>query len=93
MDNPGEPTDSLHDQLRVSENVTLDSDREKWGRKAGDAVTLITMHSCKGLEFPMSMSSDWRMALLHTPVRKWKGTLGRRAPPVLRRGHARDVEF
>jgi superfamily I DNA/RNA helicase len=34
------------------ENVTLDSDREDEDEKAGEAVTLITMHSCKGLEFP-----------------------------------------
>ena len=34
------------------ENVTLDSDREEDEEQAGEAVTLITMHSCKGLEFP-----------------------------------------
>jgi len=33
------------------ENITLDSDREDEEDK-GDVVTLITMHSCKGLEFP-----------------------------------------
>ena len=33
------------------ENITLDSDREEEEEK-GDVVTLITMHSCKGLEFP-----------------------------------------
>jgi DNA helicase II / ATP-dependent DNA helicase PcrA len=33
------------------ENITLDSDREEEEDK-GDVVTLITMHSCKGLEFP-----------------------------------------
>jgi superfamily I DNA/RNA helicase len=33
------------------ENITLDSDREEEADK-GDVVTLITMHSCKGLEFP-----------------------------------------
>ena len=33
------------------ENITLDSDREDEADK-GDVVTLITMHSCKGLEFP-----------------------------------------
>ena len=33
------------------ENITLDSDREDEEEK-GDVVTLITMHSCKGLEFP-----------------------------------------
>ena len=34
------------------ENITLDSDREDEEENQGDAVTLITMHSCKGLEFP-----------------------------------------
>src|SRR5258707_13544894 len=34
------------------EDITLDSDREDEEESAGDAVTLITMHSCKGLEFP-----------------------------------------
>ena len=35
------------------EDLTLDSDREdQKEEKVGDAVTLITMHSCKGLEYP-----------------------------------------
>jgi superfamily I DNA/RNA helicase len=34
------------------EEVTLDSEREEEKETSGDAVTLITMHSCKGLEFP-----------------------------------------
>ena len=34
------------------ESVTLDSDREEEKENTSDAVTLITMHSCKGLEFP-----------------------------------------
>jgi superfamily I DNA/RNA helicase len=34
------------------EEITLESDREDEEEKAGEAVTLITMHSCKGLEFP-----------------------------------------
>ena len=33
------------------EDITLDSDKEDEEEK-GDVVTLITMHSCKGLEFP-----------------------------------------
>ena len=43
----------LHDRLEsFLENITLDSEREDEEEKKGDAVTLITMHSCKGLEFP-----------------------------------------
>jgi superfamily I DNA/RNA helicase len=34
------------------EELTLDSEREEEEENTGDAVTLITMHSCKGLEFP-----------------------------------------
>jgi DNA helicase II / ATP-dependent DNA helicase PcrA len=36
---------------RFLEELTLDREREQ-EEQAGDAVTLITMHSCKGLEFP-----------------------------------------
>jgi len=43
---------SLADQLQsFLEDITLDTEREE-EQEAGDAVTLITMHSCKGLEFP-----------------------------------------
>ena len=41
--------DGLHAFL---EDVSLDNDREEEEENKGDAVTLITMHSCKGLEFP-----------------------------------------
>ena len=40
------------DQLQsFLDDITLDSEREE-EKETGDAVTLITMHSCKGLEFP-----------------------------------------
>ncbi len=44
----GSPMDRLNDFL---EDLTLDSEREE-KEEAGDAVTLITMHAAKGLEFP-----------------------------------------
>jgi superfamily I DNA/RNA helicase len=34
------------------DTLSLDSDREEEKENPGDAVTLITVHSCKGLEFP-----------------------------------------
>ncbi len=45
---PTNLADQLHSFL---EDITLDSEREE-EKEAGDAVTLITVHSCKGLEFP-----------------------------------------
>ncbi len=44
--NPAEDLQTFLDDL------ALDSDREEDEESAGDAVTLITVHSCKGLEFP-----------------------------------------
>ncbi|MGH7950438.1 MAG: ATP-dependent helicase [Limisphaerales bacterium] len=53
LDNFGRPTAPLADRLQTFlEDITLDSEREEEKENAGDAVTLITMHSCKGLEFP-----------------------------------------
>ncbi|HZL14002.1 MAG TPA: UvrD-helicase domain-containing protein [Verrucomicrobiae bacterium] len=53
LDNFGEPTAPLADRLQTFlEDITLDSEREEEKENSGDAVTLITMHSCKGLEFP-----------------------------------------
>ena len=37
---------------RFLDDLTLDAERESEKEEAGDAVTLITTHSCKGLEFP-----------------------------------------
>jgi superfamily I DNA/RNA helicase len=47
--NEAKPMDGLHDFL---EELALDSEREEEDEARQDAVTLITMHSCKGLEFP-----------------------------------------
>jgi DNA helicase-2/ATP-dependent DNA helicase PcrA len=57
------------------ENVTLDSDREDEEDKAGDAVTLITMHSCKGLEFPHVYVVGLEDGLLPHSRSKVEGTL------------------
>jgi len=80
MDN-GDPetlatTQTLADRLQTFlENVTLDSDREEEKESAGDAVTLITMHSCKGLEFPHVYIVGLEDGLLPHSRSKVEGTL------------------
>jgi superfamily I DNA/RNA helicase len=44
-----DPEQQLQDFL---DDLSLDSDRQEEKENTGDAVTLITIHSCKGLEFP-----------------------------------------
>jgi len=57
------------------ENVTLDSDREEEKENTQDAVTLITMHSCKGLEFPHVFVVGLEDGLLPHSRSKAEGTL------------------
>jgi superfamily I DNA/RNA helicase len=57
------------------ENITLDSDREEEKENTGDAVTLITMHSCKGLEFPHVFVVGLEDGLLPHSRSKVEGTL------------------
>jgi DNA helicase-2/ATP-dependent DNA helicase PcrA len=53
LDNFGQSAAPLADRLQTFlEDIALDSEREEEKENSGDAVTLITMHSCKGLEFP-----------------------------------------
>ncbi|HXG46885.1 MAG TPA: ATP-dependent helicase, partial [Methylomirabilota bacterium] len=49
---PGQWFPPLERLQNFLEEVTLDTEREEEKQTAGDAVTLITMHSCKGLEYP-----------------------------------------
>ena len=57
------------------EELTLDSDREEDKENTGDAVTLITMHSCKGLEFPHVYVVGLEDGLLPHARSKVEGTL------------------
>jgi superfamily I DNA/RNA helicase len=73
MDGVGNlPTERLGNFL---ENITLDSDREEEKENTGDAVTLITMHSCKGLEFPHVFIVGLEDGLLPHSRSKVEGTL------------------
>ncbi len=58
------------------EQITLDNEREDEKDEApGDAVTLITMHSCKGLEFPHVYVVGLEDGLLPHTRSKTEGTM------------------
>ena len=56
------------------DDLALDNEREE-EKEAGDAVTLITMHSCKGLEFPHVFVVGLEEGLLPHTRSKVEGTL------------------
>lgn len=69
---------SLPPDSRLSaflEDITLDTEREEDKTEAGDAVTLITMHSCKGLEYPHVFIVGLEDGLLPHSRSKLEGTL------------------
>lgn len=68
----GTPAERLE---RFLEEVTLDSEREEEDEPKGDAVTLITMHSCKGLEYPHVFIVGLEEGLLPHARSKVEGTL------------------
>jgi DNA helicase-2/ATP-dependent DNA helicase PcrA len=57
------------------EDITLDSDREEEDEGAENTVTLITMHSCKGLEFPHVYVVGLEDGLLPHARSKVEGTM------------------
>jgi DNA helicase-2/ATP-dependent DNA helicase PcrA len=57
------------------EELTLDADRQEEKQAEKDAVTLITMHSCKGLEFPNVFIVGLEDGLLPHSRSKVEGTL------------------
>jgi len=66
------PSERLENFL---EGITLDSDREEEKENTQDAVTLITMHSCKGLEFPHVFVVGLEDGLLPHTRSKVEGTM------------------
>ena len=76
MDNSASAGDALHEGLATFlEDVALDTEREEEDENTGDAVTLITMHSCKGLEFPNVYVVGLEDGLLPHSRSKVEGTL------------------
>jgi len=76
LDEAGAAAAAAYERLETFlENITLDSDREEEKESAGDAVTLITMHSCKGLEFPHVHVVGLEDGLLPHTRSKAEGTL------------------
>jgi superfamily I DNA/RNA helicase len=66
------PAERLQDFL---EALTLDAERDEEQETASDAVTLITMHSCKGLEYPRVHIVGLEDGLLPHSRSKVEGTL------------------
>ncbi|HEV2207842.1 MAG TPA: UvrD-helicase domain-containing protein [Verrucomicrobiae bacterium] len=66
------PADRLQNFL---EDITLDSEHEDQDEGPDNAVTLITMHSCKGLEFPHVHIVGLEEGLLPHSRSKQEGTL------------------
>jgi DNA helicase-2/ATP-dependent DNA helicase PcrA len=76
MDKTGAVTEPGPERLQTFlEDVTLDNEREEEKESAGDAVTLITMHSCKGLEYPHVFIVGLEDGLLPHARSKVEGTL------------------
>jgi superfamily I DNA/RNA helicase len=76
LDENGLPANKPMERLvEFLEEITLDSEREEDKEDAGDAVTLITMHSCKGLEYPHVYIVGLEDGLLPHSRSKVEGTL------------------
>ncbi|MBG89842.1 MAG: DNA helicase UvrD [Verrucomicrobiales bacterium] len=60
---------------RFLEDITLDQERMEDSEDGGDAVTLITMHSCKGLEYPHVFIVGCEDGLLPHSRSKVEGTM------------------
>jgi superfamily I DNA/RNA helicase len=76
LDGEEPPANPAFERLQgFLEEITLDSEREEENEGPSDAVTLITMHSCKGLEFPHVYIVGMEDGLLPHSRSKDEGTL------------------
>ncbi len=76
LDKTGAAIQSAVERLEnFLENITLDAEREEDKESTADAVTLITMHSCKGLEYPHVFIVGLEDGLLPHSRSKVEGTL------------------
>ena len=76
MDSSGASGLTLADKLEsFLDDVSLDSEREEEKENQSDAVTLITTHSCKGLEFPHVFIVGLEDGLLPHARSKVEGTM------------------
>ena len=76
LEQAGEPGASAMEKIEAFlDELTLDNERAEEKEKTGDAVTLITMHSCKGLEFPHVYVVGLEDGLLPHTRSKVEGTL------------------
>ena len=76
LDAAGETGSSPMEKIEAFlDDLTLDSERAEEKERTGEAVTLITMHSCKGLEFPHVYIVGLEDGLLPHTRSKLEGTL------------------
>jgi superfamily I DNA/RNA helicase len=72
----GKPGDSALERMEAYlDELTLDSERAEEKERTGEAVTLITMHSCKGLEYPHVYVVGLEDGLLPHSRSKVEGTI------------------
>lgn len=76
MNEAGKPGDAALDRIAAYlDDLTLDSERAEEKERTGEAVTLITMHSCKGLEYPHVYVVGLEDGLLPHTRSKVEGTI------------------
>ena len=72
MDNKGETLIPSNRLVKFLDDITLDAELEEDREEKGDMVTLITTHSCKGLEYPHVFLVGVEEGCCRTLVRRWR---------------------